>query len=226
MPVLNVGAGTGSYEPEDRSVISLDPSIVMLKQRRDISFTIRGVVEHLPFLDEFFEAAMAVLSIDHWTDKNAGIKELERVVKSRIVIFAWDRPQISNSWLLCDYFPASKEQALRRTVPIDKYVSLSEGSLEIIHVPIPWDCHDGFDGAYWRRPFDLLDPHVWQNMSTLTLIPEDERQKGLDRLAQECQNGEWKRKYGHLLNLEEYDMGYRLLVWRKKNLRRKDNTLF
>ncbi len=159
--VLNVGAGTGSYEPKDRQVVSLDPSFVMLEQRQDRSNVIRGIAELLPFSNQSFDAAM------------------------------------------------------ERSVPFETYAKALEGPVEIIPVPIPAECADGFDGAYWRRPADVLEPTVWQNMSTLRLIPDEERTKGLHRLALELGNGAWKQKYGHLLSLSERDMGYRLVVWRR-----------
>lgn len=213
--ILNVGAGSGSYEPRDRQVVSLDPSLVMLKQRTDLSYTVRGIAELLPFPDKSFDAAMGVSTIHHWSDKSHGIKELKRVVKDRVVIFTWDRKLISNSWLLCDYLPASKDFALKLSIAIEAYASMFEAPVEIIHVPIPWDCLDGFPEAYWRRPNEVLDPVVWKSVSILTLIPEYERTKGLNRLALELRNGQWRKKYGHLLKLEEYDMGIRLVVWRK-----------
>ncbi len=185
--VLNVGAGTGSYEPKDRQVVSLDPSFVMLEQRQDRSNV----------------------------NKSLGLKEMQRVVRNKVVIFTWDKSRISESWLLCDYFPSGEELVLKRSVPFETYAKALEGPVEIIPVPIPAECADGFDGAYWRRPADVLEPTVWQNMSTLRLIPDEERTKGLHRLALELGNGAWKQKYGHLLSLSERDMGYRLVVWRR-----------
>src|SRR5438552_336515 len=195
--VLNVGAGTGSYEPKDRQVVSLDPSFVMLEQRQDRSNVIRGIAELLPFSNQSFDAAMGVLTVDHWTDKSLGLKEMQRVVRNKVVIFTWDKSRISESWMWWDYFPSGKELVLKRSVPIETYAKALEGPVEIIPVPIPAECADGFDGAYWRRPADVLEPTVWQNMSTLRLIPDEERTKGLERLALELGNGAWNQKYGH-----------------------------
>ena len=214
--VLNVGAGTGSYEPKGHRVIAVEPSSVMMKQRMGPFEGVSAVAEYLPFSDESFDAAMGVHTIQHWTDKVHGLREMRRVVKDRIVMFTWDQTKISRSWLLGDYFPASKVLASRRSVPIGTYRKVLGGSIDIIPVPVPWDCMDGSDGAYWRRPSDVLRESVWQNLSILTLIPPDERDKGMHRLALELGDGTWKRKYGHLLKLTEFDYGYLLVVWRKR----------
>ncbi|MDG6983395.1 MAG: class I SAM-dependent methyltransferase [Nitrososphaerota archaeon] len=214
--VLNVGAGTGSYEPEGRHVISVEPSSVMMKQRTGPFEGLRAVVEYLPFPDESFDAAMGVNTIHHWTDRVQGLREMRRVVKDRIVIFAWDQAKISKSWLLGDYFPASRELASRRFVPLGIYKKVLGGSVDFVPVPVPWDCMDGSDGAYWRRPSEVLRESVWRNLSILSLIPPDERAKGMRRLALELGNGTWKRKYGHLLKLNEFDYGFLLVVWRKR----------
>jgi SAM-dependent methyltransferase len=213
--VLNVGAGTGSYEPNNHRVVSVEPSSVMMSQRLKPFEGLRAVAEYLPFPDESFDAAMGVLTIDHWTDRVQGLREMRRVVKNRVVMIAWDQTKISRSWLLCDYFPAGKELVLRKSVPIGTFKEVLGGSIQVIPVPIPWDCVDGFDGAYWRRPGEMLSESVWRNTSTLNLIPPEERDEGLQRLESEVKDGTWKHKYGHLLKLDEFDLGYSLVVWRK-----------
>ena len=173
------------------------------------------MAQFLSFRAESFDASMGVLTIDHWTDRAQGLREMRRVVKDRVVMFVWDQTKISSFWLHCDYFPAGRDLVLRRSTPIITYKEVLGGSIDIIPVPIPWDCMDGFDAAYWRRPSEFLKESVWRNTSTLNLIPPEERAKGLQRLESEVRDGTWKRKYGHLLELAELDMGYSLLVWRK-----------
>src|SRR5487761_550723 len=213
--VLNVGSGTGSYEPDQIQVVGVDPSSLMLRQSTSLSNSVRGVAEYLPFPDKSFDASMGVHTIHHWTDKSLGLHEMERVARDRVIIFTWDRSKISASWLLCDYFPASKELALERSAPSESYSRTLCGQVEVVPVPIPWDCKDGSPEAYWRRPREILNARVWQNISVLSLIPDDERSKGLVRLAQDLGNGDWKRKYGYLLALNELDMGLRLIISRK-----------
>jgi SAM-dependent methyltransferase len=89
--VVNVGAGTGSYEPSDRLVIAVEPSIVMIRQRaNDAAPAVRATATALPFRDAAFDASMAVLTIHHWPNLEKGLLELRRVASSRIVIVTWD----------------------------------------------------------------------------------------------------------------------------------------
>src|SRR5262252_755505 len=61
--VLNVGAGTGSYEPPDREVTAVEPSAVMRAQRPPRAARCVGAeAGRLPFADRSFDAAMSVLS--------------------------------------------------------------------------------------------------------------------------------------------------------------------
>src|SRR3954466_10997878 len=69
--VLNVGAGTGSYEPPDRHVVAAEARRPMAAQRATRS--VRALAEDLPFHDGSFDAAMAVLSDHHWPDPIAGL---------------------------------------------------------------------------------------------------------------------------------------------------------
>lgn len=213
--VLNVGAGTGSYEPTGRRVISVEPSSLMMRQRLGPFEGLRAVAESLPFPDGSFDAAMAVATIHHWTDKARGLLEMRRVSRDRVVVFTWDSTKISRSWLLCDYFPAAREFALRNSLPLDKYKEVLGGTIQVSPVPIPWDCADGFPEAYWRRPGEMLREGAWRNVSVLALIPPEERAEGLRRLESEMTDGTWSRKYGDLLELDEFDLGLSLVVWRR-----------
>ena len=97
--ILNVGAGTGSYEPADRSVVAVEPSAVMLAQRaRDAAPATRARAEALPFADRRFDAVMAVLTLHHWADKAAGLRECARVARHRVVLLTWD-PDLNAFWL-------------------------------------------------------------------------------------------------------------------------------
>ncbi len=212
--VLNVGAGAGSYEPRDRLVVAVEPSTVMLSQRpADAAPAVRATAEALPFADDAFDAAMGVLTVHHWRDRASGLAELRRVARGPVVLFTRD-PRAVPFWWLHRYFPATARLEASRGTPIGQFADLLGGSLQVIPVPVPADCSDGFNAAYWRRPEAYLDPKVWGPMSALALIPAPERAAGLRALRADLADGGWVRRFGHLLALDELDLGYRLLVAR------------
>ena len=203
--VLNVGAGTGSYEPGDRPVVAIDPSPVMLAQRpADSAPCIRAAAEALPFGDGTFGAAMAVLTIHHWRDKPKGLAEMRRVARGPLVLFGGHNRTLNTSWWLHDYFPAVRRLVRGRTYPV-----------EVVPVSAPADCADGFEAAYWRRPEAILDLAVWRATSALSLIPASDRAAGMARLSGELASGRWHQRYGHLLALHELDLGYCIVVARR-----------
>lgn len=207
--VVNVGAGAGSYEPLDRFVIAVEPSMTMILQRRPSSApVIQASATRLPFRDASFSAALAILTVHHWPDRARGLDEMARVAADRVVILTWD-PATSGFWLVENYFP--------EIVEIDRpnFPSLEEfgralGHTEVSAVPIPHDCVDGFLGAYWRRPHAYLDADLRRAISTFSKIRTLE--PGLTRLRRDLNDGTWERRYGDLLSRSEIDLGYRLVV--------------
>jgi SAM-dependent methyltransferase len=211
--VVNVGAGTGSYEPPDRDVTAVEPSAVMIAQRPPgAAPAVQASAEALPFEDASFDAAMAVLTLHHWSDLRGGCAELRRVARDRVVVFSWDPTYVGRMWLGPEYFPQySREDA-------EGFPSLAEQAAalgaEAEVVPIPWDCRDGFFSAFWRRPEAYLDPAVRAGISTLAKRSEDELAEGLARLRADLESGAWARRHADLLERDELDLGYRLLVGR------------
>jgi len=213
-PVANVGGGAGSYEPRDRLVVAVEPSAVMLAQRPPgAAPAVRASAEALPFSDGSFGAAMGVLTVHHWRDRARGLSEMRRVARGPVVLFVRD-PRAVPSWWLHHYFPASKRLEANRETPLDQLASLLGLPLDVIPVPIPAGCTDGFNAAYWCRPRAYLDQHVWRPMSALALIPDADRERGMRRLRADLSSGEWHRRWGHLLALDELDLGYRVVVAR------------
>ncbi len=211
-PVVNVGAGAGSYEPRDRPVVAVEPSAVMVGQRPPgAAPAVRARAEALPFGDGTFGAAMAVLTVHHWADRARGLAEMRRVADGPVVLVVRD-PRAVPTWWLHHYFPASRRLEARRETPLDQLARLLGLPLEVIPVPVPANCADGFNAAYWRRPRAYLDPRVWRPMSALALIPGADREQGMHRLRADLSNGEWHRRWGHLLALDELDLGYRVVV--------------
>lgn len=212
--VLNVGAGGGSYEPEDRRVVAVEPSAVMIAQRvPGAAPAIQAVAERLPFPDKSFGAAMGVLTVHHWSDRARGLAEMKRVTRGPVVLFTRD-PRAVPTWWLHHYFPATARLESSRETPIPQLEELLGCRLDVIEVPIPADCTDGFNAAYWGRPAAYLDPAVWRPMSAIALIPDADRTEGMDRLEHDLANGDWHRRWGHLLDRNELDLGYRVLVAR------------
>lgn len=210
--VLNVGAGTGSYEPEDRNLVAIEPSAAMLSQRPPgAAPAVRGRAEELPFPDDSFDATMAVLTVHHWTDREAGLAEVRRVTRDRVVILTWEQHVWEKFWLIDEYFPIVREiDRTRSHDPAELARTLGGGQVSV--VPVPHDCVDGFHGSFWRRPHAYLDPVVRAGISTYSLLPEDVINEGVARLADDLASGEWERRHSDLLTLDEIDLGYRLVV--------------
>ncbi|MFF7189592.1 class I SAM-dependent methyltransferase [Streptomyces sp. NPDC008222] len=209
--VINVGAGTGSYEPP-QTVLAVEPSATMIAQRpADSARALQAAAESIPIADDSADAAMAVLTVHHWNDLEAGIRELRRIARQRIVIFTWDQDINRKFWLLDEYLPEAAAFDEERAVAIDQLTELLGGA-RIETVPIPHDCSDGFGAAYWRRPGAYLDPAVRAGMSHLALVGEETLHAGLARLSDDLVSGRWQKRHADLLDQETLDVGYRLLI--------------
>ncbi len=206
--VLNVGAGSGSYEPLERQVTAVEPSEKMIRQRHPSdACVIKGYAEELPFKDNAFDAAMAVLTVHHWADPAKGIKEMRRVSRGPVVILTFD-PAHKGSWLT-DYIPELVALDEKIMPPLSMYQQCL-GPVNISEVPVPHDCIDGFLYAYWRRPTAYLDPKVTAAMSSFWAI--DTISQGLDKLEDDINTGAWQHQYADLLTLDAHDVGYRLVT--------------
>jgi hypothetical protein len=206
--VVNVGAGTGSYEPVDRDVTAVEPSATMIAQRAaDAAPVVRASAEALPFADNSFDVSMAMLSDHHWAHRVGGLRELRRVAR-RSVVWTFDSGMADAYWAVRDYFPGFL--ALRALTFPEIVAAL--GATRIEPVPIPWDCADGFFLAWWRRPEALLDPLVRANVSVCQLLDPGDVADGVGRLRADLDSGEWARRNAELLERDELDLGMRLLI--------------
>jgi SAM-dependent methyltransferase len=209
--IVNVGAGTGSYEPPDRDVTAVEPSAVMIAQRPPgAAPAVQASAEALPFADASFDAAMAILTIHHWSDFRAGAAELRRVARDRVVVFSWDPAYVGRMWLGPEYFPGYSQEDVVGFPSLAEQAAALGAEVEV--VPVPWDCRDGFMSAFWRRPEAYLDPTVRAGISTLAKRSEKELAEGLARLRADLASGAWARRHADLLERDELDLGYRLLV--------------
>ena len=208
--VVDVGTGTGSYEPDAPLVVGVDPSITMLLQRAsDAAPAVLGVAEALPFADDAFDVATAILTVHHWPDHARGLREMARV-SERQVVLTWDRDVVSRFWLVADYFPEVRE--LERDDATAGEIASVLDVVETRIVPVPWDCTDGFLGCYWRRPEWYLDPDARHAISGFARQPHEVAQRVVDALRADLEDRTWQRRYASLLELDEFDLGYRLLI--------------
>jgi SAM-dependent methyltransferase len=209
--VVNVGAGTGSYEPSDRFVVAVEPSAEMIKRRAaNAAPCIRATAERLPLSDQSFDAAVAILTIHHWSDPVAGLRELVRVAR-RVVVFAYEPTVHSAFWLWREYFPAAGSASAASELPIERVADII-GADRVETVLVPHDCSDGFGPAYWRRPNAYLDPDVRRCISGLARLTEGDLSPGLERLGHDLDSGAWQTRHHDLLKRDAIDAGLRLVV--------------
>jgi SAM-dependent methyltransferase len=207
--VLNVGAGTGSYEPPDRNLIAVEPSAVMRAQRpARAAPCITATAERLPFRDQSFDAAMAVLTDHHWPDPIAGLREMRRVAR-RVVVFNFDAAHIGEFWLTRDYLPEFTKLAAHHPT-MAEYAEAIGARLE--PVPIPWDCTDGFLHAFWRRPEQYLRPEVRRGISIFAAIGPSAEQRMTHALRADLDSSRWEDRNRDITGLAEADLGARLLI--------------
>ncbi len=210
--VLNVGAGTGSYEPPDRDVTAVEPSAVMRAQRpQDAAPCVAAVADSLPFEDQSFDAAMAVSTVHHWPDPVAGLCEMRRVAR-RVVVFTHDTSGTGwhrRFWLTRDYLPEVADFLAGR--PSLTELARTIGA-RMEPVPIPWDCADGFFEAYWRRPEYYLDEQVRRGVSVWTRVGPEAEQRAVRGLQADLASGQWAERNRDLVALDAAELGLRLLV--------------
>lgn len=211
--VVNVGAGSGNYEPDDCRVVAVEPSPSMLAQRSTRHPAVRAIAEHLPFPDGTFDVATAFFTIHHWTDRDLGLRELARVA-TRQVSLVYDMEVTAGMWLL-EYFPELSTAPWEVDAPNPETIGQHLHVDEVRILWVPPDCQDGFTGAYWNRPERYLDRAVQDGMSTLARLDPAARAAGTERLRRAIESGEWDDRHGWLRREDSYDMGYRLVCSRR-----------
>ncbi len=209
--LVNVGAGAGAYEPSFISVVGVEPSQVMIRQRSSSSApVVRGVAEQLPFRDGSFDVALAVLTVHHWSDPGVGLAEMRRVSRKQVVV-TWDPAVFAQQfWLVRDYLPEAAARETRLATLATILAHLGPTTTEKLLVP--HDCTDGFFGAYWKRPYAYLDATVRGAISGLALLDRGVVAAALERLQFDLGHGCWHVRYSELMELCEIDLGYRLIV--------------
>jgi SAM-dependent methyltransferase len=213
--ILNVGAGTGSYEPGDRWVLAVEPSGVMIAQRpHDAAPVVQARVEQLPLADQTVDAAMAILTLHHWESVEAGLREVVRVVRDRVVLVTMDVGALGELWIVRDYLPELLGQHAARFPTIDRLRDLLP-NVEVEVLPIPRECEDGFMAAFWARPYAYLDPAARAATSPWHDLPAAVVDRALTQLRADLDSGAWQRRHGHSLARNELDVGLRLITARR-----------
>jgi SAM-dependent methyltransferase len=207
--VLNIGAGAGSYEPADCPVVALEPSGVMLIQHPGQG-RVQGEAEHLPFDDGAFDVAMAILTVHHWHDLNAGLMEMRRVSR-RQVVFTWDPDCEQKLWITTDYVPAIDALETSRFTSLKSIVDALNAHT-VRPFEIPYDFTDGFQAAFWRRPEMYLDREVRAASSTFASLTSELVEPGIRRLEHDLQTGKWHATYAELLGWDRADFGHRIVI--------------
>ncbi len=209
--VLNVGAGSGAYEPADVRVVAVEPSLEMRAQRdRDAAPCVIGRAESLPFDDQAFDAVQAVLTVHHWSDLEGGVSELLRVA-SRFAVVTYDMDVQAGFWFTRDYVPEIAEAERSRVPSLDRLTALL-GPCEVTELPVWHDFTDGFMTAFWRRPEAYLDPMMRRACSAFALTDTEAIERGVERLRDDLASGTWHRRYADMVMRDRIDAGFRLLT--------------
>ena len=210
--VLNVGAGSGSYEPLDRDVTAVEPSASMRAQRPNhLSVAIDAVAEDLPFPNRRFDASMATVTVHQWADLECGLTEMRRVTTGPVIILTCDPTLVTRFWLN-DYAPQVLSTEAKRYPPLDRIGALLGGRVEEVHVPIPLDCQDGFNEAYYGRPERLLDERARLSCSAWSFVDAATTRRYVEHLDDDIRAGRWDAHHGHLRRQPEFDGSLRLLI--------------
>lgn len=214
--VVNVGAGSGSYEPRDRDVTPVEPSEVMIAQRSpDRPQAVRASAYPLPFDDGSFDAAMAVLTVHHWdADQERGVRELRRVARGPVVILTFDTEVSARMWLLADYIPEIAELDRRTSPPPETIAAWLGGDVEILAVPISRNTPDWNLASFWAHPERVLDAKARAAVSGFARMPAEIVDRVVEAVGRDLRDGTWDARHGQLRALEEYDAGTRLIVSR------------
>jgi SAM-dependent methyltransferase len=209
--VVNVGAGTGSYEPRDRWVLAVEPSATMRAQRpADAAPCLAASAESLPLDDDSVDAAMACVTIHHWKDRAAGLAELRRVARGPVVVFTFELADLIG-WQR-DYFGEAVALEQPRFGLIDEVAAELGGEVRVETIPTPADCVDGFFKAFWNRPEPLLDPTVRASQSIWQLLEPGAEERIFERLAADLESGKWDAEHGALRGQGSYEGSLRLVI--------------
>ena len=210
--IINVGAGTGSYEPVDKYVIAIEPSFAMRQQRDNSKLpAINAKADNLPFDDGAFDASMAMITIHHWPDIDKGLKELRRITKGQVVVMSFDPNHLNDFWN-ASYFPEVVEVEKARYPTIESIRYSLGGQCKVVPIPVPLDCKDGFQEAFYGRPEAFLEKQIRLSQSAWGFISAAKQEEIVERLKNDLENGNWDKKYGYYRTQKFFTGALRLIV--------------
>jgi SAM-dependent methyltransferase len=211
--VLNVGAGAGSYEPDDRYVVAVEPSAGMRSQRlaNGKSPAVNAFGDQLPFDDDAFDAVTAFVTLHHWPDMKKGLLELKRVAREKVIVMTFDPEALDRFWN-AEYFPEVIDVERQRYPTISFIVDTLGDRCEVWEIPVPLNCVDGFQEAFYGRPESFLDENVRKAQSAWGFISDKQQQTMVKRLADDLASGVWDSKYGHYREQPEFVCALRLII--------------
>jgi ubiquinone/menaquinone biosynthesis C-methylase UbiE len=211
--VLNVGAGAGSYEPTDRFVIAIEPSLEMRKQRlaNHKIPALNAKADNLPFDNSSFDASMAMVTVHHWPDMDKGLKELRRVTKNQVIIMTFD-PEVLDKFWNAHYFPELIEVEKARYPSIEFIKKSLGGECKVIDIPVPLHCVDGFQEAFYGRPEAFLSKDVRAAQSAWGFLDKATEERIVKTLYDDIFSGEWDKKYGHFRTQPYFTCALRLII--------------
>jgi SAM-dependent methyltransferase len=171
---------------------------------------LRGVAEALPLPADAVDVALVVLSLHHWTDWRAGLAELRRVSRRQVIV-TFDPDLVRDFWLIQEYLPEALDLPFNHP-PTSDEVAAALGGASVAPLLVPHDLVDGVLCASWRRPERYLDPAVLAAASSTAALSPEVVRRGIARLADDLASGEWHARHADLLDQEQIDGGFRLVV--------------
>ena len=212
--VVNVGSGAGSYEPAAPLVLAVEPSQVMVSQRAaSRTPTIRALAQALPLRDDSVDSAMSVLSLHHWAPHaEAGVREMRRVARGRVVIVTIDAEVSGEMWLMAEYLHEVAELDRRIFPPVDVIRGWLGGHAEVVVVPVPADTCDWTLMSFWAHPERVLDASARAATSGFARMTPQVVQRVVRAVTEDLRSGTWDDRHGELRRTKELDVGLRLVV--------------
>jgi ubiquinone/menaquinone biosynthesis C-methylase UbiE len=219
--IADIGAGTGSYATvlADRGyqVLAVEPSTTMRSQaiNHPAIQWLEGIAENIPLPDRSVDAVIVMLAFHHFQEYRQALREINRITNSgKIILFTYDPAAISSFWLT-HYFPSFMADVQSTFLPISRLISeiesISNLSVNVIPFPLPNDLSDSFAAVGWARPQLYLDSNIRNGISSFAKMSDLELDRGLTSLREDLKTQAWERKYGHLRQQKEYDVGYRFI---------------